>query len=72
MRFSNCIPSRHICRLSGASDYIASNCPASVTRNACGRIAVLHALSQYSNAVPDRGKIDEGELHQEARIDLTG
>jgi hypothetical protein len=35
MRFSNCIPSRHICRLSGASDYIASNCPASVTRNAC-------------------------------------
>jgi hypothetical protein len=28
--------------------------------------AVLHALSQYSNAVLDRGKIDLGELHEEA------
>ncbi len=30
--------------------------------------AVLHALSQYSNAVLDREKIDEGELHEAARI----
>jgi hypothetical protein len=26
--------------------------------------AVLHALSQYSNAVLDREKFDEGELHE--------
>jgi hypothetical protein len=26
--------------------------------------AVLHALSQYSNAVLDREKLDEGELHE--------
>jgi hypothetical protein len=26
--------------------------------------AVLHALSRYSNAVLDREKIDEGELHE--------
>jgi len=32
------------------------------------RTAVLHALSQYSKAVLDRGKIDEGELHEVARI----
>jgi hypothetical protein len=30
--------------------------------------AVLHALSQYSNAVPDRAKIDEGELREVAGI----
>jgi hypothetical protein len=33
--------------------------------------AVLHALRQYSNAVLDRRKIDEGELHEEARIVST-
>jgi len=34
--------------------------------------AVLHALSQYSNAVLARGKIDVGERHEEARIGSTG
>jgi len=29
---------------------------------------VLHALGQHSNAVLARGKIDEDELHEEARI----
>jgi hypothetical protein len=29
-----------------------------------GGTAVLHAVSQYSNAVLDREKIDEGELHE--------
>ena len=34
--------------------------------------AVLHALSQYSNAVLDRGEINEGGLHEEARIGSSG
>jgi hypothetical protein len=33
--------------------------------------AVLHTLSQYGNAVLDREKIDEGELHEVARIVST-
>jgi hypothetical protein len=33
--------------------------------------AVLHALGQYSNAVLARGKLDLGELHEEARIGST-
>jgi hypothetical protein len=33
--------------------------------------AVLHALSQYSNAVLAQGEIDAGELQEEARIGLT-
>jgi hypothetical protein len=28
----------------------------------------LHALSQYGNAVLDRGEINEGERHEEARV----
>ena len=32
---------------------------------------VLHAFGQYSNAVLDRGRINEGELHEEARNGLT-
>jgi hypothetical protein len=30
--------------------------------------AVLHALSQYRNAVPDGREIDEGAIHEEAKI----
>jgi hypothetical protein len=30
--------------------------------------AVLHALSQYGHAVLDRGEINEGGPHEEARI----
>jgi hypothetical protein len=33
--------------------------------------AVLHALSQYSNAVLDREKIDDNELHEVAGIVST-
>jgi hypothetical protein len=33
--------------------------------------AVLHALSQYSDAVLDRGKIDVGELHEETGTGST-
>jgi hypothetical protein len=32
---------------------------------------LLQALSQYSNAVLDRGRIDEGEINEEARIAST-
>ena len=34
--------------------------------------AVLLVVIQYSNAVPDPGKIDEGELHEKPRIASTG
>jgi hypothetical protein len=33
--------------------------------------AVLHAVSQYGNAVLDREKIDEGELHDAVIIVST-
>jgi hypothetical protein len=36
----------------------------------CGS-AVLHALSRHSGAVPDRGKIDEGELHKKPEFGST-
>jgi hypothetical protein len=34
--------------------------------------AVLHAVIQYSNAVLDLGRIDEGELHEKVKIVSTG
>jgi hypothetical protein len=34
--------------------------------------AVLHTVIQYSNAVLDLARIDEGELHEKARIASTG
>jgi hypothetical protein len=43
-----------------------------VSRRWASSTAVLHALSRYSNAVPDREKIDEGELHEVVKIGSTG
>ncbi len=34
--------------------------------------AVLHAVTQYGNAVLDLGRIDEGELLEKVRIASTG
>jgi hypothetical protein len=34
--------------------------------------AVLHAVTQYGNAVLDLRRIEEGELHEKVRIASTG
>jgi hypothetical protein len=40
-------------------------------RRVTSRTAVLRALGQYSNAVPDRGNIAVDELDEEPRIGST-